>query len=104
MADTTQKVPASIEPKDASGADVSLVNFPTALTGIVFAVDGDATATQVSPTVYTITKPTPGNVNLTVTAVNVLGATLTEAAVVVFTAPVPVVVSLNITQGTPVAA
>jgi hypothetical protein len=107
-----QKVPFSITPADADGKVVDLAANPTALTDITFSVDAPAVASlvKVDDTHFDLVPSSPGTVTVTVTAVNVNGATLTQSwnpitfdDVVAPPPPVPVVVSLGLSAGDPVS-
>lgn len=103
-----QKVPFSISPKDADGNVVDLVKFPTALTGIAWSVDNDV-ASIVSAADGLSADLVPAKVGVVVVSVsgtNVAGEVKTETAAVTFDevpVPVPVVASLNMAAGEPVA-
>lgn len=104
-----QKQPATITPKDAGGNVVDLVAFPSALTGVTWAVDNPDVASvnttndqKTAADVAVSASYRPGTVvKVTVTATNVAGESLSEEVDVVFDAVVPVVKSLNIGLGTP---
>lgn len=103
MATVNQTVPFTISPKDAAGNAVDLAQFPTALSGISWSVDQNATVVAAADGLSAVVTPTAaGTVNVTVAATNVAGTALSETVSVVFDAVVPVVVTLNPVAGTPV--
>jgi len=101
-------VPYTISPSapDASGNQqpVDLKAFPTALTGIVWKGDNDAVGTVAAAAdglSAVVTRVAPGKVNVTVSAVNVKGDTLSQSDDVTFEQVVPVVNQLGLAAGTP---
>jgi hypothetical protein len=106
MADTSQKVPYAITPADAANAPVDLSKFPTALTAIVWASSDPANADVVAADdglSAVLTPAKAGTVTVKVTAINVKGDTVADAKDHTFTDAVPVVVTLGLAEGTPVA-
>jgi hypothetical protein len=108
MALTTDKPVVGITPKDASGTAVDLTAFPTALTGITWAVsDSNASIAPASDNLSAVVTPNPAaasTVVVTVSGTNVAGTVLSETLSVDFTVPVPVVVTLNPALQAPPAA
>lgn len=104
---TSQKVPFSINPKDADGNPVDTSAFPTALTGITWSVDNDTAVVNPSADGLKadLVPAKAGTVVVSVSATNVLGEVITEQSSVTFdpVVVVPVVKSLNVAAGDPVA-
>lgn len=108
---TAQKVPFTITPRDGPAPDGNIVDlpaFPTALTGITWSVDGDVAsiAADASGLSAMLTPAKAGVSVVTVSGTNVLGEVVTDSASVTFdqAAPaVPVVKSLNVAGGEPIA-
>lgn len=100
----SQKVPVSVVAL-AAGVVVDLNAFPTALTDVEYGVSGNAVVSFDGDGNAFVSCPDVGDVTVTVTGKNVNGDAVQGAGVVTFEAvPVPVVDSLNVKFGDPVAA
>lgn len=101
---TVQKVVVTITPKDKDGVVVDLAKFPDAVVDVVFSAAQPAAIKVLSLTQVELTSSAVGDVVLTVTATNVVGAELSETVTVTFDQATPTVATLNPVAGDPVAA
>lgn len=93
---TVQKVLVSITPKDVNGVLVDMVKFPDAMTDIKFTSGEGVTVTPNDKLSAFVSSPVAGDILVTVTAVNVVGAELTDTIGVTFDQATPTVATLNV--------
>lgn len=100
----SQKVPVSVV-AFSGGVVVDLGAFPTAFTDVEFNASGNAVVSFDDNAQAFVSCPDVGDVTVTASGKNVKGETVSGSAVVTFEAvPVPVVDSLTVKVGDPVAA